>query len=206
MSSIPRMLIVIAVCAVALTACASEDPVADEPDADNGEVAAEDGDATEEPTEGGEDAEDDTDDDAMGGDGAMVAVGATDLGEVLTDGEGMTLYLFESDEQGESTCYDDCAGNWPPLTTDGEPTAGDGADGSLLGTTERDDGSMQVTYNDWPLYYWAADAEAGDVQGQGVGDVWWVVDADGEAVRDTGDEADAGGNDSAEEREGGAGY
>ena len=108
-----------------------------------------------------------------------VAVASTDLGDVLVDAEGMTLYLFTPDEQGESTCYDDCAAAWPPATVDGEPSAGNGADAALLGTTERGDGSVQVTYDGWPLYLWQGDQQPGDVTGQNVNEVWFVVAPDG---------------------------
>jgi uncharacterized protein (TIGR02246 family) len=105
-------------------------------------------------------------------------------GEYLTDGEGRALYLFLNDEQGESTCYDQCAQNWPPLLTTEDAEAGEGVDSDLLGTTERDDGTTQVTYNDWPLYYFAADEDPGDVDGQGRGEVWYLVSPDGEAIED----------------------
>ncbi len=105
----------------------------------------------------------------------------TDLGSILTDADGNTLYLFEPDAQGESVCYDQCEAAWPPLVA--AATAGESLDGSLLGTAERTDGSVQVTYDGWPLYYFANDAAPGDTNGQGINDVWWVVDADGNAVR-----------------------
>jgi predicted lipoprotein with Yx(FWY)xxD motif len=142
-----------------------EDPLAEEPEAE--EPAAEEP-AAEEPD----------------ADGAVVAVASTDLGEVLVDGDGMTLYMFEPDAQGAPTCYDECAEAWPPLLTDGDPAAGDGADSGLLGTAERDDGDTQVTYDGWPLYRWAADSAPGDTTGQGVNDVWWVLAPDGSPVRD----------------------
>jgi predicted lipoprotein with Yx(FWY)xxD motif len=126
----------------------------------------------------------------MGGEseGSTVAVADSDLGAILTDGDGNTLYLLTGDNQGDSTCYDDCAANWPPLNA--PATAGDGADDALLGATERDDGSMQATYNDWPLYYFAGDEQAGDVNGQGVGGVWFVLDDAGEPVKEgEGDDA-----------------
>ena len=124
------------------------------------------------------------DDGAMAG-AATVALGSTDLGDVLVGPEGMTLYMYDPDAQGDSTCYDQCATAWPPLTLDdGEPTAGDGVDAALLGTTERTDGTTQVTYDGWPLYYWAQDAAPGDTTGQAVNDVWWVLDASGEPIRD----------------------
>ena len=116
--------------------------------------------------------------------GASVAVANTSLGEVLVDGEGRVLYLLTGDKQGESTCYDDCATNWPPL--EGPAEAGDGADASLLGDTEREDGTVQVTYNKWPVYYFAGDSNPGDTNGQGVGDVWFVLDASGNAIKSGG--------------------
>lgn len=64
----------------------------------------------------------------------------------------------------------------------GRAEGGEGADQSLLGTITRTDGSTQVTYNGWPLYFWAEDSAPGDTTGQGVNDVWWVVDAAGDAV------------------------
>ncbi|HEX7097733.1 MAG TPA: hypothetical protein VF377_00715 [Acidimicrobiia bacterium] len=117
--------------------------------------------------------------DASGG-AAAVQVADTELGQILTDSDGKTLYIFLPDNQSASTCYDDCAANWPPLV--GEVTAGEGIDESLVGTTERDDGETQVTYNGWPLYYFAADAGPGDINGQGVGDNWFVIDPSGEVV------------------------
>jgi predicted lipoprotein with Yx(FWY)xxD motif len=104
------------------------------------------------------------------------------LGDILVDANGMTLYLFTRDTPNTSNCYDQCAVNWPPLLTASEPMAGTGADASLLGTTTRTDGSTQVTYNGWPLYYWVNDHMPGDATGQDVGGVWFVLDAAGEQV------------------------
>lgn len=116
--------------------------------------------------------------------GAALAIGSTSLGDVVVDADGMTLYMFDEDAQGEpSTCYDGCASAWPPLLTEGEPQAGDGVDPALLGVAERTDGTAQVTYDGWPLYYWAQDGASGDVAGQGVNDVWWVLGADGVPIR-----------------------
>jgi predicted lipoprotein with Yx(FWY)xxD motif len=111
---------------------------------------------------------------------STVATADTDLGTILVDGEGMTLYLFMPDAQGASQCVDSCASTWPPLA--GPVTAGDGVDEALLSTADRPDGSAQVTYNGWPLYHFASDAAAGDANGQGVGDIWYVVDASGNAI------------------------
>jgi predicted lipoprotein with Yx(FWY)xxD motif len=105
------------------------------------------------------------------------------MGQVLTDGEGRTLYLFTQDTAGASTCSGSCAENWPPYTIEsGEPMAGEGVDQAMLGTITRDDGTTQVTYNGHPLYYYAEDAAPGDMNGQGVGDVWYTVDAMGNQV------------------------
>ncbi len=103
------------------------------------------------------------------------------LGSILVDGTGMTLYLFTNDSPGVSACEGQCLVNWPPLL--GEPTAGDGVDASLLGSFERADGATQATYNGWPLYYWKNDTAPGDVTGQNVQDVWFVLDHDGNPVK-----------------------
>jgi plastocyanin len=92
------------------------------------------------------------------------------------------LYLFTNDAPGVSNCSGNCALNWPPLLTVEAPEAGEGADADMLDVISRGDGMSQVTYNGWPLYYYAKDTGAGDKQGQGRNDVWWVVNAEGEAV------------------------
>lgn len=109
-------------------------------------------------------------------------VADSDLGQILVDGEGMTVYLFTNDSPGVSTCEGDCLAAWPPLP--GPATAGEGVDASLLGTTTATDGTTQTTYDGWPLYYWAQDVAPGDVTGQGVNDVWFVVAPDGSQVTD----------------------
>ncbi len=114
------------------------------------------------------------------GSGAVVALAESSLGEILVDGEGITLYLFAPDAQGESTCYDGCASAWPPAV--GAFAAGEGIDGELLGSVARTDGTEQATYNGWPLYYFASDAAPGDTNGQGANDVWYVLSVNGDAV------------------------
>ncbi len=104
----------------------------------------------------------------------------TDLGEILVDAGGNTVYLFVPDSQGDSTCYDACEANWPVVAE--VTTIGDGLDQSLLGTTTRTNGDVQATYNGWPLYYFAGDAAPGDTNGQSLNGVWWVIDASGDAV------------------------
>jgi predicted lipoprotein with Yx(FWY)xxD motif len=118
------------------------------------------------------------------GEGAMVNLGTNDkLGSFLVDDKGMTLYLFTKDTPNTSNCYDKCATAWPPLLTTGAPAGGTGVDASKFGTTKRNDGTSQVTYNGWPLYYYAKDKAPGDVVGQDVGDVWFVISPAGEKVK-----------------------
>jgi len=166
------LLALLTACLLLLAACSDDG-------GDDDATPAADGGATEQP------AEEEPAEEEPAGD-ATVAVSDTDLGEILVDADGLTAYVFLSDEQdsGESTCYDDCEASWPPVVADGEPVAGDGVDDSLLGTIEREDGSTQVTYDGWPLYLFASDAAAGDVNGQGVGGVWFVVGPDGKAIED----------------------
>jgi predicted lipoprotein with Yx(FWY)xxD motif len=97
-----------------------------------------------------------------------------ELGDILVDARGMTLYLYTRDEPGQSNCYNQCATAWPPLLTDSAPSGTD-ALAAGLGTTERNDGTQQVTYNDVPLYYWVSDKQPGDTTGQNVGGVWFIV-------------------------------
>ncbi len=104
-------------------------------------------------------------------------------GAFLTDAGGISLYLFLTDQQGEpSSCTDTCAQSWPPLLATEEPTASEGADQSLLGTSVRADGTTQVTYNGWPVYYFLRDQEPGDALGQGLGNVWYLVSPTGHGI------------------------
>jgi predicted lipoprotein with Yx(FWY)xxD motif len=92
----------------------------------------------------------------------------TQLGRILVDAQGRSLYLFEKDTGTASTCYGACAGIWPPLTVSGTPNAGAGVAAGKLGTTKRTDGKTEVTYNGHPLYYYVADTAPGQTQGQGL--------------------------------------
>jgi len=109
---------------------------------------------------------------------AITVVDNADYGQILADGAGNTLYLFTKDEpgSGKSNCNGDCAVNWPPFYADEGVALPEGTPGEL-GEIVRDDGSEQTTYNGWPLYYWVQDMAPGDTTGQGVGDVWYVVEA-----------------------------
>ena len=96
------------------------------------------------------------------------------VGPYLTDEQGRALYLLEADPQRESTCYDRCAEVWPPyLAPQGTPTAGAApVQESLIGTLQRRDGSIQVTYGGHPLYYYVKDEGPEQATGQDVHDEW----------------------------------
>lgn len=114
---------------------------------------------------------------ALAQDAPLIGLGSSDsLGSFLVDSEGMTLYIFDRDTLGTSNCYDRCAEAWPPLLVESadDITAAEGIPGEF-GTTERTDGTLQVTYNGLPLYYWFRDEAPGDATGHRVGNVWWVM-------------------------------
>lgn len=109
-----------------------------------------------------------------------LAMADSPLGSILVDGHGMTLYLFTKDSPNTSACTGQCLVAWPPLL--GNPTAGRGVDATKLGSFQRADGRVQASYNGWPLYYWKGDSKPGDVSGQKVNQVWFVLDKSGRAV------------------------
>ena len=106
-----------------------------------------------------------------------VHVADTDLGSILVDPDGFTLYIFTADSEGESTCYDACADLWPPVSAD-TPISSE-LDESIFGSVTRDGGGEQLAVNGMPLYLYTPDQNPGDTTGQGFNDVWFVVDADG---------------------------
>lgn len=112
--------------------------------------------------------------------GTTIQVATSPLGEILTDGDGNTVYLFTPDSPDVSTCASGCIDTWPPVTVEagGSPQAGAGVT-ATVGTITRDDGTLQVTVNKLPVYYFAGDLAPGDTNGQGVGAKWFVVGADG---------------------------
>ncbi|MET4640296.1 hypothetical protein [Mycetocola sp. 2940] len=142
---------------VGLTGCASNTPAADAPPA-----------PSESPAETSE---------------AELAIADTSLGEIVVDGDGMTVYIFDKDtaDSGKSACSGECLAAWPPVATTKESPTVDGVTGEVS-TITRDDGSLQVTLNGLPLYLYAPDEAPGDVTGQGVSDVWWVVGPDGNKI------------------------
>ncbi|MFJ3492149.1 SCO0930 family lipoprotein [Streptomyces sp. NPDC086091] len=121
------------------------------------------------------------------GAGELAVSVSDDLGKILIDGEGNTLYRFDADtaEPPKSSCDGDCATTWPPVPAD-DATAGDGIDKSLLGEVTRTDGSKQLTVDGWPVYRYAKDAKAGDTSGQGVGGKWFALAPDGKKAKSTG--------------------
>ena len=127
---------------------------------------------------------------------ATLSATSTNLGTILVDGSGRTLYLFEKDQPNQSACAGACVAAWPVDQSSGTPKAGSGVKASLLGTIKRDDGSTQVTYNKHPLYYYSGDSQTGQQNGQGVnafGATWFVVAPAGAAVTGGATAATAGG-------------
>lgn len=140
------------------------------------------------------------------GGGAMVLTGTSiqGLGAVLVDSEGLTVYTFGKDKGNTSSCYGACAESWPPVTTSGAPTAGEGAMSSQLATTKRKDGTLQVTYAGHPLYTFVDDQNPGEANGNesdAFGGEWLAVDESGAMV-----EGQASSEAEAESSSGGYGY
>ena len=118
------------------------------------------------------------------------------LGKILDESDGRTLYLFAKDSDSRSACTAACASAWPPLRASGKPTVGAGARASILGTTPRSDGKPQVTYNGHPLYTYIGDQNPGDTNGQGLtafGAGWFALSPAGVQVAGTGSNGGATG-------------
>jgi predicted lipoprotein with Yx(FWY)xxD motif len=115
-----------------------------------------------------------------GGEAAGIHATETDLGTILVDSEGYTLYVFTADTGGVSNCYDECAELWPPVTAD--IPVGSDLDASMFGSTRRTDDTQQLTVNGQPLYRYTPDTNPGDVTGQAFSDVWFVVGTDGNMI------------------------
>lgn len=109
---------------------------------------------------------------------ATVKVADSGIGPILVDGSGRTLYAFTKDKDKSSNCDEKCIAVWPALTT-ATTAAGEGVNAELIGQTESTKGQQQATYGEWPLYYYVGDMVAGDVNGQGIDDEWFVVSPDG---------------------------
>lgn len=120
---------------------------------------------------------------AESGAGVVSLGNAQKLGMVLVDSNGMVLYDFHKDKGTTSSCYGACAEAWPPMLTEGEPSVGNGASSSKLGTTERKDGTIQVTYAGHPLYTFVEDKKPGEASGNDLsafGGQWYALKGSGE--------------------------
>lgn len=120
-----------------------------------------------------------------------LATAESPLGTIVVDGAGRTVYLYDQDTQGATTsaCADDCLVAWPPVPG-GDGMAGEGVTAEV-GTITGSDGQPQLTLDGWPLYYYAEDRAPGDLKGQGVGGVWWVLAPDGTRIETMAEEEPA---------------
>ena len=114
---------------------------------------------------------------------AVLATADSGLGRIVVDADGRTVYVFDKDTPGSGTsaCSGGCLATWPPVTASSDSPEVDGVTGDV-GTITRDDGTTQVTLGGMPLYLYAGDSQAGDVTGQAVGGIWWVVAPDGSKI------------------------
>lgn len=116
---------------------------------------------------------------------STVSTAHTGLGKVIVDSHGRTLYLFEKDKRGHSSCSGICASYWPPLLTSAKPVAAGGLKRSLLGTIRRSDGTKQVTFAGHPLYRFSGDSKRGQTSGEGLTDFgasWYAVSSSGKKI------------------------
>ncbi|WP_155850042.1 COG4315 family predicted lipoprotein, partial [Arthrobacter sp. H41] len=113
-----------------------------------------------------------------------LGVAESEFGEIVVDAEGRTVYYFTRDEadSGVSACTGDCLVAWPPVISESETPEVDGVTGEL-GTIQTPEGQLHMTINGMPIYYFDKDLAAGDVNGQGVGEVWYVVAPDGTMIQ-----------------------
>jgi predicted lipoprotein with Yx(FWY)xxD motif len=120
----------------------------------------------------------------VGGTADAVRLAATklaNLGTVVTDGNGMTLYRFDRDKAkpSVSNCYGDCEKKWPPMLATSDDFQVTGIDQALIGTVTRKDGSKQITIAGWPAYHYAKDAAPGEAKGEGIGKTWYALTPQG---------------------------
>jgi predicted lipoprotein with Yx(FWY)xxD motif len=116
---------------------------------------------------------------------ARIVVEESDFGRVLFDANGQAIYVFEIDDPKQSNCTSvECVQAWPPVLTEEQPSAGAGIEAELLGTIRRDDGTLQVTYNGRPLYFYEHEGPA-EIKCHNVnlhGGLWWVVTPGGDPL------------------------
>jgi predicted lipoprotein with Yx(FWY)xxD motif len=177
---LPR-LCALALCLGLLTACGDDPgPEADEPASTSSATDQ----STDEPTAKMTDDSPTSTAPAPAESGTRIDGLDSDFGTILFDGTGQAIYLFDAETTSKPSCYGACAEAWPPVLTDGTPVAGVGVEKSLLATTERSDGTIQVTYNDHPLYFYAHEGKR-EVKCHDVfmnGGNWYVVQPDGDAA------------------------
>jgi predicted lipoprotein with Yx(FWY)xxD motif len=120
-----------------------------------------------------------------GGSGSLSTT-TSSLGKIVVDGTGMTVYVYDMDTKGTtaSACTGACLSLWPPVEVTGTPQVS-GVSGTVA-TITAPDGGKQLTIDGWPIYTYASDKAAGDVNGQGVGGVWWAVSPDGSKITGSG--------------------
>jgi predicted lipoprotein with Yx(FWY)xxD motif len=116
-----------------------------------------------------------------------LAVADSSLGQIVVDGDGMTVYVFDTDTQGSdaSACTGQCAEKWPAVETTSDAPIVEGVTGEVA-TITGIDGGKQLTIDGWPIYTYAGDSAAGDVTGQGVGGIWWAISPSGDRITTTG--------------------
>ncbi len=153
-------LTVVALCAVLVTGCSEDDPASGPDDKSASATEVETSPSTDESTAGSTDestggTEGSSPTSSSPAPGTEIVASPSDFGTILFDATGQAIYIFDVETSSEPRCYDDCETAWPPVLTDGPPVAGAEVEASLLGTTERSDGTTQVTYNGHPLYFYA---------------------------------------------------
>jgi predicted lipoprotein with Yx(FWY)xxD motif len=171
-SSFVKVAVAGAIAALALAACSSDD--------DSGSTAA-----TTPATAATTTTAADSPGTTVAGGAALVKVGETSLGDAVVTADGKTVYLFEMDTATKSACGEGCDTVWPPVTVTGTPT-GNAAVTGKLGTITRDDGSKQLTIAGHPVYTYSGDNAPGDANGQEIGDVWYVIAPNGNAIEGEG--------------------
>jgi predicted lipoprotein with Yx(FWY)xxD motif len=158
--------------ALALAGCGGDDDDSDGAAADTNVATEAAAPTTTQPAEAG------------GGAGVTIKTSDSQFGQVLFDGDDQAIYYFDKESGSKSECYGECAVAWPPVLTKGDPQAGSGAQAGLLGTTQRNDGTTQVTYDGHPLYYYIDDPK-GEVDCHNVnefGGLWLAVQGNGQPV------------------------
>ncbi len=156
-----KKILLLSLGALFIASCSSDDPIYDDPDP----VVNQDPDPDPDP------------DPVVVVENSVRLLTDTTFGSVMTDGDGFTLYFFAKDSKGDSNCIDGCLGSWPVFSVD-ELTLDSGLEADDFGTITRSDGGSQTTYKGWPLYRFANDLSAGQIEGDGAGGVWFVAKPD----------------------------